>query len=209
MSGDFIYIYIYIYIYIHDEVHRSRLYVPNEEAFSKNVDVMRRTRTSIENAFEHTHNDYWNAESEDTLSEEWIATTRFLILRTKFPEGYKWADGPRTISAKPPHDPTRSGPKNGPACQRHKRRMRSQTGTKKRPDCKKLVRKEDSSRFRPKPLEGDLRRSGKTREMRGSLQCRAVPRRGLGVQMFQRTGESEAKITAKAQNVRKHHIKHF
>ena len=38
---------------------------------------------------------------------------------------------------KMPHDPTR----NGPDCERNKRRKTSQAGTKKRPDFKKLARK--------------------------------------------------------------------
>ena len=48
------------------EVHRSELYVQNEETFPipiKYVDVMRQTRTSIDNASEHTLNEYWNEEN--------------------------------------------------------------------------------------------------------------------------------------------------
>ena len=41
-------------------------------------------------------------------------------------------------------------PKHGPDFQRNNRKRRSQTGTKKRPDCKKLAEKVGSSMFRPK-----------------------------------------------------------
>ena len=51
---------------------------------------MRQTPTGIDSASEHTLNDDWNEESTDTLSEEWIGTTRFQILRTKLPEGYTY-----------------------------------------------------------------------------------------------------------------------
>ena len=40
--------------------------------FSKKNDVMRQTRTSIDNASEHSLTDYWNEDSEIILSEAWI-----------------------------------------------------------------------------------------------------------------------------------------
>ena len=39
----------------HHEVHRTKLHIHN---------VMRQTRTSNDNAFEHTLDDYWNDERE-------------------------------------------------------------------------------------------------------------------------------------------------
>ena len=52
----------------------------------KDVDVMRQTRASIDNASERTLNEYWNAHREVQLSEEWIGTTRFKISRIKLPD---------------------------------------------------------------------------------------------------------------------------
>ena len=53
---------------------------------------MRHTRTSIDNVSEFTLNDYWNEETEVTVSEEWIGTTRFQMWKTKLSEGYKRVD---------------------------------------------------------------------------------------------------------------------
>ena len=78
------------------EVHRSTLYLSTEETVPiliNYVDVMRQMRTSVDNASEHTFNDYWNEESDVALSDERIGTTRFLISRTKLPKRYKGVDG--------------------------------------------------------------------------------------------------------------------
>ena len=40
------------------------------------VDLMRQTRTSINSAAETVH-DKWNAEIDDSVSEDWNETTRF------------------------------------------------------------------------------------------------------------------------------------
>ena len=80
------------------KLHRSPLDVPNEDTFSvplRYVDVRRQTRTSIDNASEHTLNDYWNAESEK-LSEEWIATRRFQTFRMQLQKEYRWVNGRHT-----------------------------------------------------------------------------------------------------------------
>ena len=45
----------------------------------KYVDVMRQTRTSIDNASENTLNDHWN--DEVFLSEKWIGTVRVPMLK--------------------------------------------------------------------------------------------------------------------------------
>ena len=57
---------------------------PQEETLPapiKHVDVMRQTRTSMDNASEHTLNDRWNEESDVALSEDSVRSTRFQILR--------------------------------------------------------------------------------------------------------------------------------
>ena len=81
-SGDF--------IYRHHEVHRTKLYVPDETTFPiplNYVDVC------MDNASDYTLNDYWNHKREVWLSEERVGTTRFQFLRIKLPEGYQWVDG--------------------------------------------------------------------------------------------------------------------
>ena len=35
----------------------------------------------------------WNEAKDVNLFQEWIVTTRFQILRTKLPEGFKWVQG--------------------------------------------------------------------------------------------------------------------
>ena len=55
-----------------------------------NVDVMRQTRTSIDNVLEHTLNDSWNHERKVLLSEEWIGATRFRIQRKTQEEIAAW-----------------------------------------------------------------------------------------------------------------------
>ena len=85
MSGYFMYPY--------HEVHRTELNIPDETTVSillKYVDVMRQTRTSIESVSKQSLNEYWNDEKEVLLSEEWIGTTRFQMLRTKLPKGCTW-----------------------------------------------------------------------------------------------------------------------
>ena len=42
---------------------------------------------------ENSINDIWTEAKGVNLSEEWSGTTRFWILRTRLPEGYKWVDG--------------------------------------------------------------------------------------------------------------------
>ena len=90
MSGDFI-----------CEVPRKKCYVPTDETIlvpMKLVDVMRQLGTNINSAAEHTIDDYWTEGIDASLSEDWIGTTRFQILRTKIPEGHKCVNGrPTTI----------------------------------------------------------------------------------------------------------------
>ena len=70
---------------------------------------MRQTRAGIDNALERTLNGYWNVDREVQLSEEWIGTTRFQILRVKFPERHTRVNGRPTKSAEHLINLTRSG----------------------------------------------------------------------------------------------------
>ena len=57
------------------------------------VDVIRQTETSIDDTSEHTLQDFSNDEKEVLLSEEWIGTTRFQILKMQLPEEYTCVNG--------------------------------------------------------------------------------------------------------------------
>ena len=66
---------------------------------------MMQTRTSIDNALEHTLNDYWNGESDVALSEERNGTTRFPNWKIKHPEGHTWENGlPTKVQTHPRPD---------------------------------------------------------------------------------------------------------
>ena len=57
-------------IFLHHEVQRTKPYIPDEATFS-----VKPTKTSIDNASEHTLTDYRNVEGQVLLSDE-IGTTR-------------------------------------------------------------------------------------------------------------------------------------
>ena len=83
-------------IYRHHEEPRLKFFDPDNGTFPIplwNVGVMRQTQTSINNFSEHGMNCLWTEAKGVTLSEEWTGTTRFQILRTRLPEGYKWVNG--------------------------------------------------------------------------------------------------------------------
>ena len=84
MSGEF--------IRRHHEELRLKFYDPDNETFPiplEYVDVMRQTQTNINHVSEHTINDSCFEAKGVTLAEEWTATTRFQILRTRLLEGHK------------------------------------------------------------------------------------------------------------------------
>ena len=56
----------------HHEVHRTKLYFPDETTFTapkKCVDAMRQMRTSVDSASKHTLNDYWDDQRKVLPSE--------------------------------------------------------------------------------------------------------------------------------------------
>ena len=132
---------------------------------------MWQTRTSIHNASEHTRNDEWNNERQVLLSEDWIGTARFRMLRIKLPGGHTWVNGrPTNVQTISRLDPTCQ--RNGPDFKRNKHKRRLQPGTMKRSECKKLADKEEASTFHPQTQrrpQGDLRRSSDTRKVRESF----------------------------------------
>ena len=76
--------------YRHHEELRLNFYDPDIEAFPiplKNVDVVRKTQTSIYNVSEHIISGLWNEAKEVNLSVEWTGSTRFQIPRTRFLKG--------------------------------------------------------------------------------------------------------------------------
>ena len=115
-------------------------YVPNEVTFSiplHYVDVMSHTRTSIDDASEHTLIDYWK-EERGKLRSLWNGLERHDSTCYHAPRRIFWCKWSTHKSAED-DDPTPSGPKNGPDCQSDGRKTRL-----------KLIRNKDSSRFHPK-----------------------------------------------------------
>ena len=53
---------------------------------------MRQTQTSTDKVSQRIINVLWTEAKGVTLSEEWIGTTRFEILRTRPPEGHTWVE---------------------------------------------------------------------------------------------------------------------
>ena len=95
----------------------------------------------MDNASEHALNDFWNAESEVALTEEWIPDLedqppRMILLGKRSTCKVQKTTRPDTIC-----------PKNGPDHEINKSKRRLQP--RKRPDCKKLAEEENSSTSRP------------------------------------------------------------
>ena len=135
------------FIYRRPEVQRSELPVVDETTFSNSmqfVDVMRQTRTSIDNASECALDDCWNDESEVLLSGVRLGTTRFRISRIKLPERIHL--GERSI-----YKQSTIWPEEWPRLsKKQKARGECQLRRKREQDCKKLDEKEESSTSRPK-----------------------------------------------------------
>ena len=82
--------------YRHHEEPRLKLHDPENGTLLiplKYVDVMRLTQTSTNNVSELLINDMWTEAKGVHLSEEWSATARFQILRTRLLEGHSLVNG--------------------------------------------------------------------------------------------------------------------
>ena len=86
----------------HHEEHHLKVYDPDNETFPialKYMDVMRQNQISINSIFGKI-NDFWAAAEGVNLSEEWIGTRGFSILRTWLLDEYKWTNGRPTTNPK-------------------------------------------------------------------------------------------------------------
>ena len=81
--------------YRHQRSPRRSLYVP-EKSFPMlltYIDVVRQTRSNIDNVSWHTVDDQWTEDGSAYYSERWTGCTRFQILRPRPPTGHTWVNG--------------------------------------------------------------------------------------------------------------------
>ena len=82
------------FIYRHHNEPRVQLYEPKEETFPiprKNIDVTRSTYTDLDVMQEKGVDDYWNVDSNRSLSVAWKGFTKFTPWRQKPPKGHTWS----------------------------------------------------------------------------------------------------------------------
>ena len=135
---------------------------------SKNVNVMRQTRTSIDNSSEHMLNDYWNDERKVLLSKERIRTIRFQLWSLKLPEGYRSVNGrttqvsntARLVTIRPKEWPRTSKKQEQADCSVRRRKDQIASSSQKKRKLRRFTR-------RYRIPQGDLRSSSKTRQVRG------------------------------------------
>ena len=79
------------FIYRHHNEPRIQLYAPKEETFPiplKYIDVTRSAHTDLDVLQEKRIDDYWNVDSNRSLSDSWKGFTKFTLLKEKPPKGY-------------------------------------------------------------------------------------------------------------------------
>ena len=68
--------------------------MPQEETFSiplKYIDATRSTHTDLDVMQEKRIDDYWNIDSNTSLSDSWKGFTNFTLLKEKLPRGNMWS----------------------------------------------------------------------------------------------------------------------
>ena len=78
------------YICGHHVEPRVNLYVPNEESSPipvQNIDLVRRTNTTLDVLLESRIDDCWNVDGDRDLSEPWTGFTQFTSWNEKPPDG--------------------------------------------------------------------------------------------------------------------------
>ena len=78
------------FIYRHHNEPRVQLYVPKEETFPiplKYTDVTRSTHADLDVVQEERVDDFWNVDSNRSLSDSWKGCTKFTLLQEKPPTG--------------------------------------------------------------------------------------------------------------------------
>ena len=84
------------FIYRHHNEPRVQLHVPKEETFLiplKYIDVTRSTYTDLDVMQEKRFDDYWNVDSNRSLSDFWKGFTQFILLKEKLPKAFFWGPG--------------------------------------------------------------------------------------------------------------------
>ena len=82
------------FIYRHHNEPRVQLSVPKKETFPiplKYIDVAGSTHTDLDVMQEKRVDDYWNVDSNRSLSDSWTGFTKFTLLKEKPPKGYMWS----------------------------------------------------------------------------------------------------------------------
>ena len=159
------------FIYRHHDVHRSKLYVPDEATLSN--PLKKRCHEANDNKHRQrlgapVFNDYWKDKREVLLSEEWIGTRSQCLRITQ--EGYKLVNGLLTKV----QNPTRLDaiwPEEWP-------RLSKKQNNKRRSHCssKKMNYRRFILRYRIP--QRDRLSSRKTRKVRGPFNA-VFPQRGM------------------------------
>ena len=83
------------FIYRHHNEPRVQFYVLKEKTFPiqlKYFDVTRSTQTDLAVLEKKRVDDYWNFDSNRSLSDSWKGSTKFFLLKEKSPKGYMWSE---------------------------------------------------------------------------------------------------------------------
>ena len=82
------------FIHRHHNEPRVQLYVPKEETFPvprKHTGVTRSTHIDLDVMQEKRVEDYWNVDSNRSLSDSWEGLTKCTLLKENTPKGYMWS----------------------------------------------------------------------------------------------------------------------
>ena len=82
------------FIHRHHNEPRVQLYVPKEETFPvprKHIGVTKSTHIDLDVMQEKRVEDYWNVDSNRSLSDSWEGFTKFTLLKENTPKGYMWS----------------------------------------------------------------------------------------------------------------------
>ena len=81
------------FMYRHLNEPRVQLYVPKEETFPmplEHIDVTRSTHTDFNVMQEKRIDDYWDVDSNRSLSDTWRGFTKSTLLKDKAANGFTW-----------------------------------------------------------------------------------------------------------------------
>ena len=101
------------FIYRHHNEPRVQLYVPKDETFSiplKSIDVTSSTHVDLDVMQQKRIDDYWNVDSNRSLSDSWRGFTKFTLLKENSPKKFLWS-GRRLTKVQTTTRPDRVWPK--------------------------------------------------------------------------------------------------